>query len=91
MLLNNSKFALYGSSAMGGVYIVCAIFVALWPEASLRLTSALTHLDLAGIFGGEMRVTLSGFLSGLVQVVIYSYLLGHIIAYVVNKSAAEKR
>lgn len=91
MLLDKGKFALNGSAAMGGVYIVCSIFVSLWPEASLKLMSALTHLDLVGKFGGGMRVTFSGFLSGLLQVVIYSYLVGYIIAYVVNKSAAERR
>ena len=91
MLLNKGKFALNGSVAMGAVYIVCSVFVFVFPETSLKLMSALTHLDLIGKFGGEMRVTFGGFISGLLQVVIYSYLLGYIIAHVLNKSAAERR
>lgn len=86
-MVNSNKFALNAAGVFSAVYVACALFVTVFPEVSLNLMSALTHLDLGGVFGGKMRVTLSGFASGLIQVLLYSYVIAHLIAWVLNKSA----
>lgn len=86
-MINNGKFAQNIAGVSGVVYIACALFVALFPGLSLSLMSALTHLNLSVAFGGGMRVAFGGFISGLIQVLLYSYVLAHLFAWALNRSA----
>jgi len=90
-MLNKNQFSYNVAWVLGVVYAVCAAFVALFPGFSLRLMSGLTHLDLAAKFGGEMRVTFLGFVSGIVQVLVYSYITARLFAWIFNKSVAGER
>lgn len=78
-------FAKAAASIMGLVYIVCAIFVALWPDFALRLFGWLVHLVNVDKFAGDVAITFGGFIIGLIQVVIYSYIVALLVAWLHNK------
>ena len=83
--INKSGFALAASGAIGVVYIVCAVFVALWPEFALQLFGWLVHLVNVEKFAGDVAMTLGGFILGLVQAVVYAYVGAWFIAWLHNK------
>ncbi len=76
---------------MGLIYAVCAVFVALWPDFALRLLGWLVHLVNVDKFAGDVAITLGGFLAGLAQVVIYTYVGGWLIARLHNKFCGASR
>ncbi len=86
MELDKNKFALAASGTMGIIYLVCAIFVSLWPEFSWKLFGWLVHLVNVDKFAGDVKVTLVGFIIGLLQILIYSYIVGYIFAWLHNKA-----
>lgn len=86
MELNKSKFAWAAAQTMGIVYIVCAAFVAVWPDFSLQLFGWLVHLINVDKFAGDVQVTIGGLLAGLVQVVVYTYIGGWLFAWLHNRS-----
>ncbi len=75
---------------MGIIYIVCAAFVALWPDFALQLLGWLVHLVNVDKFAGDVRMTLGGFIAGIVQVVIYTYVGAWLIAWLHNKYCESK-
>lgn len=78
-------FAKAVAGAMGLVYIVCAIFVAFWPNFALQLLGWLLHVVNVDKFAGDVAITFGGFLAGLAQVVIYSYVIAWLVAWLHNK------
>lgn len=75
MQLNINKFAIAAGGAMGIIYAVCAAFVSLWPDFSLKLFGWLVHLVNVDKFAtGITGITFGGFIIGLLQAVIYTYL-----------------
>ena len=84
MSLDNKKFALLISGASAGVYAACSVFVALFPGLSNNLMMSLFHVP-GNLFSG-IRITLGGAFVGLVEVAIYTYIVGWIFAWVFNKS-----
>ncbi|MDD3072167.1 MAG: DUF5676 family membrane protein [Candidatus Pacebacteria bacterium] len=89
--INKKGFALATSGVMGLVYILCAAFVALWPDFSLRLFGWLMHLVNVEKFAGDMGITFGGFLAGLLQAVIYTYIGAYLIAWLHNKFCKENK
>lgn len=85
MKINNKKFAVALSKISAIVYVVCSIFVALFPKVSETLMDSLTHIQSNLV----RQVTLVSFFSGLIQVVIYSYIAGMIFAWIFNKSVEK--
>jgi len=85
MELDKNKFSLSAAGAMGLVYIVCAIFVALAPDFALKLFGWLVHLVNVDKFTGDVAITFGGFLIGLIQILIYTYLTFWIFAWLHNK------
>ena len=85
MELNKRKFSLAAASTMGILYAVCATFVALWPDLSLKLLGWTAHLVNVEKFAGDVTITFSGFLAGLVQIVIYTYFGAWIFAWLYNR------
>ena len=82
-------FALAAATVMAGVYILCTIFVALWPDWALKLFGTLVHLvNLEK--AGDMRLTFAGFLAGLIQASLYTYLGAWLIAWLHNKFCEVK-
>ena len=89
--INNQGFALAAAGVMGVIYIVCAIFVALWPNFALQLLGWLVHLVNVEKFAGDVVITFGGFLAGLAQVVIYAYAGAWLIAWLHNKFCKVNR
>lgn len=90
MRLNLQKFSLLSAAAAGAVYSVCTLFVALWPGASTKLMGWLFHLANPEAVFGSMRVSLTGYLGALVEVVIYSYVVSLIFVWIFNQSVKEQ-
>lgn len=86
MKIETKKFALNFSLAMGLIFVVCAIFVSLWPDFSAKLLGWLFHTK-ARVFEMRKEVTFANFTGGLVQVVVYTYVLSWIFAWAFNKSS----
>ena len=83
--INAGGFAKAAAGIMGLVYAICAIFVALWPDFALQLLGWLTHLVNVDKFAGTRAITMGGFLAGLAQMIIYSYIVAWLIAWLHNK------
>lgn len=89
MQLDKNKFSLAAALTMGAVYVVCAAFVALWPEFSLRLFGWLVHLVNVDKFAGDVGVTAAGFVIGLAQILIYTYIGAWLFAWLHNKAVKK--
>ncbi len=85
MKLDIQKFSLAAALTMGAVYVVCAIFVALWPEFAIQLFGWLVHLVSVEKFAGDVQITAFGFIVGLLQILIYTYLGALIFGWLHNK------
>lgn len=85
MEINKQKFSLAFAGTMGIVYIVCAVFVALWPNFALQLFGWLVHLVNVDKFAGNSDFTLTGLVIGLVQMLVYSYIAAYIFTALHNK------
>jgi len=83
--INKNGFALAAGGVMGAIYVVCAIFVALWPNFALQLFGWLVHLVNVEKFAGDVAITFGGFLAGLLQAVVYGYIGAWLIAWLHNK------
>lgn len=91
MTLNKSKFAWAAAQTMGIVYVVCAIFVALAPGFALKLFGWLIHLVNVDKFAGDVRMTLGGFVVGLIQILVYAYVGGLLFAWLHNRSMEPEK
>lgn len=83
--INKKGFALAVTGVMGVVYILCAIFVALWPDFALKLLGWLVHLVNVDKFAGDVEITPGSLLAGLVQIIIYTYIGAWLVAWLHNK------
>lgn len=83
--INAGGFAKAAAGIMGLIYAVCAIFVALWPDFALQLLGWLVHLVNVEKFAGDVAITVGGFLAGLAQIIIYTYISAWLIALLHNK------
>ncbi len=85
MELDKNKFSMAAAGTMGIVYVVCAVFVALWPDFALQLFGWLVHLVNVDKFAGDVRMTALGFVAGLIQVLVYTYVGAWIFAWLHNR------
>ena len=83
--LDTNKFSLAATLTMGVIYVVCLVFVLIWPDFALQLLGWLVHLVNVEKFAGDVAITLGGFLAGLMQVVIYTYIGAWLVAWLHNK------
>ncbi|OGY62505.1 MAG: hypothetical protein A2745_01305 [Candidatus Harrisonbacteria bacterium RIFCSPHIGHO2_01_FULL_44_13] len=83
--INKNGFALAASGVMGAIYILCAIFVTLWPGFALQLFGWLVHLVNVEKFAGDVAITFGGFLLGFIQAVVYTYIGVWLITWLHNK------
>lgn len=88
--INTQGFALASAGVMGMIYILCAVFVALWPDFALQLLGWLVHLVNVEKFALDVAITFGGFLAGLVQAVLYTYIGAWILAWLHNKFCVIK-
>ena len=89
--INKNGFALAAGGVMGVIYVVCAVFVALWPDLALRLFGWLVHLVNVEKFAGDVAITFGGFVAGLLQAVVYTYVGAWFIAWLHNKFCGESK
>ena len=89
--ISKNGFALAVSGVMGALYVICAAFVALWPDFSLQLFGWLVHLVNVEKFAGDVAVTFSGFTLGLVQAVVYAYIGAWLVAWLHNKFCGSNK
>ena len=90
MRLDWQKFSLLAAAVSGALYAVCSLFVALFPSLSTKLMGWLFHLtDATAVFGAQ-RVTLTGFVGGLVEVVVYMFAASLLFAWVFNQSVKQQ-
>ncbi len=75
---------------MGIIYILCAAFVALWPGLALQLLGWLVHLVNVEKFAGDVAISFGGFIAGLLQAVIYTYIGAWLFAWLHNKFCGVK-
>ena len=83
--LNVKKFSLAIALTLSLIYVVCAIFVVLWPYFSLQLFGWLMHLVNVDKFAGDMQITAVGFIIGLVQMFVYTYVVALVFGWMHNK------
>ncbi len=89
MELNKHRFALEGALAMGALYSVCGIFTALWPDTAVKLLGWMTHIvDVKNAL--DVKATLSGFVIGLLFVLVYSYFAALIFTWIHNRNVIRK-
>ena len=85
MALNKQKLALAAASTFGLAYTVCALFVVVAPDLAIRLIGWLFHLLNVEQFAGDVAITSGAFIGGLVEVVVYSYLVAWLFAWFYNR------
>lgn len=85
MMLDKNRFSLAAGGVMGIIYIVCAVFVLLWPDFSLQLFGWLVHLVNVEKFAGDVAVTPTGFAAGLLQSVVYTFIAAWLFAWLHNR------
>mgnify|MGYP001589929270 CR=1 FL=1 len=85
MKLDIKKFSLAAAVTMGAIYIICLVFVLLFPSVALQLLGWLVHLVNVDKFAGDVQITFLGFVLGLVQVLVYTYLAALLGAWLHNK------
>ena len=83
--IDTRGFALAASGVMGAIYVICSAFVAIWPAFSIQLFGWLMHLVNVEKFAGNVAITLSGFVWGLAQAIVYTYIGAWLIAWLHNK------
>lgn len=85
MKFDANKFALSAAITMGGVYVICAALVAVSPDIALRLTGWVFHIvDLDKVVGAT-NITLAGFIAGLAEILIWSYVIAFAFSYLYNR------
>lgn len=90
MRLNLQKFSLLSAAGVGMIYTACTLFVALWPGLSIKLMGWLFHLSNAEAVFDSTRVSFTGYIGALIEVVIYSYVVSLIFVWIFNRSVETK-
>lgn len=89
--LNLNGFAAAAAGVMGAAYVLCAVFVVFWPAFALKLFGWLVHLVNVEKFAGDVAITIGGFLVGLAQAVVYTYIGAWVFAWLHNKFCSMEK
>ena len=84
-MLNKSKFSLAAMLTVAILYVACAVLVAVLPDLSLKLLGWVAHIVNVEKFAGQVNVTASGLIAGLLEVMIYSYVASWIFVGLYNR------
>ena len=82
MKIDQNKFSLAIAGTFGVMYVLCAALVALAPGVALKLLGWVTHIVNIDKFAGDVEITAAGFIIGLVQILVYSYLVARLFSFV---------
>lgn len=89
MQLNVKSFALATALTMGIMYLACVLVVAVAPDFAMQLLGWLAHIVNVEKFAGDVALTASGVLIGLVEVVVYAFVASWILAELYNKFSRQ--
>lgn len=87
MELNTKKFALAGAETGAVLYVACALFVAVAPDLAMTLLGWLAHVTNTDTLARS--VTITGVVYGLIQVVVYVYIMTFMFAWLYNRSVKQ--
>ena len=85
MRLQTKKFGLAAAGTGAILYIACAVLVAIAPEFAVKSFAYLFHGITLETLATPDTMAAGRVLIGLIQVIIYTYLLGWIFAGLYNK------
>lgn len=86
MQLNATKLANAVTLTVGILYVVCTLFVAVAPDASMAIAAGMMHIPALGDALGGVGVTLGGFLLGLIPLLVYVYIGTYLATALYNRS-----
>ena len=70
------------SATVGFAYAACSLFFWLWPEAGVTMANALFHgLDFRKLQSGPALFQFGGFVYALVVMMVWSFVLGALFAW----------
>ncbi|MEK6936080.1 MAG: DUF5676 family membrane protein [Nanoarchaeota archaeon] len=82
--LSTKKVALSLAIVSAILYIICALFIAIAPDFTIKLFSNLFHgIDITQIT--STSISLGSTLIGLVEIIVYALIAGWLFALVYNK------
>lgn len=90
MKLQTQKFALAASLTTTVAYIACAILVFISPDFSLKFFGWMIHLVNLDQSLIRADITLGGFVIGLIQTLVLTYLFVWLLAWFYNKFLGQK-
>ncbi|KKS19048.1 MAG: hypothetical protein UU76_C0007G0010 [Parcubacteria group bacterium GW2011_GWC1_41_7] len=85
MIISPKAAAKAGAYTAGIAYIFCALVVLMAPQVAMTLTEWLMHIVNVDVLLQNIQMTTIGFIAGLVQVMIYTYVAFWIFAVIYNK------
>lgn len=85
MSLDKNKFSLAAAATMGIAYVACGIAVVLAPEAALKFWGWMFHMVNLEEFLGNVGVTPAGFVIGLIETLVYTYVAAWIFVWIYNR------
>lgn len=74
-----NKMAVATAAAFSILWLICSLFVAVIPKASMALTGTMVHADLSNM---SWSLTLSGFFIGLIGWAVLGALTGWLITFI---------
>lgn len=70
-----NKSALAAATSVGILYTICSIFVYFFRDQALQLFAPIFHLENITAFAEYFKVTPMGYISGVIQLLVYTYIL----------------
>ncbi len=85
MKLDTRKFTLSAGLTMAVIYVICTVFVALFPDAATKILGWMIHLTLGDEVARGQNISFGGFFVSLIQLVFYASLSAWIFSSLYNK------
>lgn len=86
MKVHAQKLAQAAAATAAISYGICALVMSIWPVRTLQLTADLMHRTTLADVLPTFQVTPYNFLSGLIQIVVYSYLIALLFGTLYNRA-----
>ena len=83
-MFNTNKFGIAVATTVGISYIICAAIVSFFPQWYIQGKAYIFHVANVEKYAGDFAITGQGFFWGTLFVIVASYLLGWLFAYIYN-------